>query len=129
MNKDYRLKRHSGLWESQNKQIKKVLFGGFLAAYIIISNILTPYERSMNVINMDMTNHENKIKQIDTVFLSIEKLTATLQDVQKVIWEKPWDLEKEKLKEDFRRMTSDNTTDLDVFQKLVALGFHNLQRI
>ncbi len=97
MNRDYRLKRHTMLWESQNKQIKRVLIGGLLFGYLLLVNILTPYSHRLNEIKGQMKELSAQAKQIEKSSQDLARLGETLDGIAETIILQPWMAEKDKL--------------------------------
>lgn len=116
MKNEYQLKRHTELWEGQNKQIKRILLFGLIFAYILLVNILRPYsvriENIKTQLNITNTEISETVYNID----NLDKLTNTIRSVQSIIDEQPWTKEKDNLILKYRNMNISGAPNLDQYQ-------------
>jgi Fe2+ transport system protein B len=117
MNNDYFIKRHSELWERQNKQIKNLLIFGLIAAYILLANILKPYAQRIDDIQEQTTRLTLEASSIEETITSIDQLEDTLQTVKTSISNRPWREEKEKLIRKYARMNAEGSPDWEQYQE------------
>ena len=134
MDKNYSLKRHTELWENQNKQIKRVLIGGILFAYLLLVNILTPYSNRLDEIQVEMTEISTKIDSINASKNDLTKLEETLNGIKKTINQQPWREEKNKLIRKFAEINAIGHVTLEQYQQkadstITAIGSLVLEKV
>ncbi len=104
MENDYKLRRHTELYESQNKQLKRIVLFGIVFAYIVLVNILKPYSDRVAVLQEDLKEGRTEVEKSKKVKEDLDELQKTFVSVKKVIDASPWDIEKNKLIRDYREM-------------------------
>jgi len=116
MEKDYQLKRHTELWESQNKQIRRIVLFSLIIAYILLVNILRPYADRIDSINADLSELGRDTIMIKSNIEDLGTLDSTLEKVQSAIGAQPWNEEKEKLIRKYREMNTSGSPSWDEYQ-------------
>ena len=117
MENDYKLRRHTELYESQNRQLKRIVLFGIVFAYIVLVNILKPYSDRVAVLQEDLKEGRVEVEKSKKVKEDLNELQNTFVSVQKVIEKSPWDANKNKLIRDYREMNqSDRDISMDEYQ-------------
>lgn len=117
MENDYKLRRHTELYENQNRQVKRIIFFGILFAYIVLANILKPYSERVAVLRESLEEERTEIKKAKEAKGDLDTLQNAFVSVKKVIDASPWDTEKNKLIRDYREMNqSGRAISMDQYQ-------------
>jgi hypothetical protein len=114
---EYRLKRHTELWETQNKQIKRILIGGLFFAYLLLFNILTPFSHRLDDIKAVTQKLNSEVNKITDSKQSLSELKETLKGIQETIAKQPWMKEKDNLMERFAKMNAEGRGSWARYQK------------
>jgi len=118
MENDYQLRRHTELYESQNRQVKRIILFGMVFAYIVLVNILKPYAERVATLQKDLKDGNAELVQVAQDKEALDELQETFVSVQKVIAASPWDSDKKELMREYREMnTSGRALSLDDYQE------------
>ena len=117
MENDYQLRRHTELYESQNRQVKRIILFGIVFAYIVLVNILKPYAERVATLRKDLKDGNAELVQVTQDKAALDALQKTFVSVQKVIAAAPWDSDKMNLIREYREMNnSGRALSLDDYQ-------------
>ncbi|MCD4806565.1 MAG: hypothetical protein K8R13_03175 [Methanococcoides sp.] len=100
MDKDFRLTRHTALWEEQNKRIKRTIIAGLVFGLLLLVNVLKPYSSDIDKkrdIRTEIEIYKKEKGVIENSITAIDDFKETLGAVQITIREQPWMKEKDKL--------------------------------
>ncbi len=117
MDSDYLTKRHSELYERQNKQIKNLILFGLIIAYILYSNILRPYSQRIDEIQEQTSKLTTEVASVKETIAGINQLEDTLEVVKTSIAKRPWSEEKEKLIRKYAEMNATSRPSWEEYQK------------
>ncbi len=102
MNEDFRLNRHTKLWEDQNLRIKRTVAASLILGILLLMNVLRPYAQDLDKrreIRAEVEMYEKEKTQIEVSISAMDDFKQTLGKVQHVISSQPWMREKNKLVE------------------------------
>jgi hypothetical protein len=117
MENDYQLRRHTELYESQNRQVKRIILFGIVFAYIVLVNILKPYAARVATLQKDLKDGNAEIVQVAQDKKALDELQRTFVSVQNVIAASPWDSDKKDLIREYREMNnSGRALSMDNYQ-------------
>ena len=100
MDKDFRLTRHTALWEEQNKRIKHTIIAGLVFGLLLLVNVLKPYSSDIDKkrdIRTEIEIYKKEKGVIENSITAIDDFKETLGAVQITIRKQPWMKEKDKL--------------------------------
>ncbi len=100
MDEDFRLTRHTTLWEEQNKRVKRTIIASLVFGILLLVNVLKPYSSDIDKkrdIRTEIEIYKNEKGVIENSITAIDDFKQTLGAVQITIREQPWMKEKDKL--------------------------------
>jgi hypothetical protein len=100
MDTGFRFKRHSELWEEQNKRVKRTVMAGLVFGILLLMNVLRPYSFDMDKrsdIKGEIETFKKEKERVENSIKALSDFEQTLEAVQKTIQEQPWMEEKDKL--------------------------------
>ena len=121
MDESYRQKRHTELWEEQNRQIRRTVIAGLIFGAFILFNVLDPYagQRTRYV------SLESKIAELEAEKLAnqarlvhIEESRAEFESLRQQISQEPWAVHKDQLIRTYRDMRLRGEGDPQTYQRL-----------
>ncbi|MGQ1785085.1 hypothetical protein [Saccharicrinis sp. GN24d3] len=107
MDDQYRIDRHKRLLEEKTKLVKRTVFASVLFGLFILVNVLRPYSQGLKEkkkIEVEIQEYEDQIKEVEASNLTLEKLNIVLDNIQKLVKERPWNSETRKLILKYREM-------------------------
>lgn len=119
MDKNFRLSRHSQLWEEKNKAVKRTAIAGLFFAAFILINVLQPYSKQQDA-SAPIRDEIRKLEEdrVETVaaLASLEDLQKELELVEQALQDKPGENQKDQLIDAFRQLNAEATFDRKRFQ-------------
>ncbi len=100
MHEDFRLTRHTTLWEEQNKQVKRTIIASLVFCVLLLMNVLKPYSSDLDKrrdIRTEIAKYEKENGKIETAIASIDDFKQISDAVQITIKRQPWMKEKDEL--------------------------------
>ncbi|MFT4938940.1 MAG: hypothetical protein ACI88A_001972 [Paraglaciecola sp.] len=129
MDENYRLKRHTQLWEEQNKQIKRTVLAGLLFAAFILFNVLQPFsEQRKQLSNLELEIDDLQQQKtvaeasLTRVNWSSHELKALHQQIQK----QPWVEHKNKLISAYREMRRRAEGTPEIYQNMADATINSI---
>ena len=121
MDESYRQKRHTQLWEEQNKLIKRTVVAGLVFAAFILFNVLQPFIEKQK----DSTDLEQKIEtlkedkaQAEASLKRVAQLEQELAAIHADIQREPWVTHKDELIRAYSEMRQRNEGNPGTYQEL-----------
>jgi hypothetical protein len=124
MDKDFRLSRHSQLWEEKNKAIKRTAVAGLFFAAFVLINVLQPHSKQQELSAPIRAEIEKEIKKLGDDKVETDSALASLSDLQgkldlfkQALQDNPGEDQKNKLIKTFRELNAKDEFDRNLFQE------------
>lgn len=107
MDKDYRLARHTQLWEVQNRRVSRLVLAGLAFAALLLFNVLQPYTLSLEEeieIRGQIEGLRQEQQEIDASLKRLDEFETTLVNLNDTVARQPWMQRKERLIRRYRDM-------------------------
>jgi hypothetical protein len=124
MDKDFRLSRHSQLWEDKNKAIKRTAVAGLFFAAFVLINVLQPHSKQQELSAPIRAGIEKEIKNLGDDKVETDSALASLKDLQgkldlfkQALQDNPGEDQKNKLIKTFRELNAKDEFDRNLFQE------------
>ncbi|MFT5276603.1 MAG: hypothetical protein ACI8VI_000231 [Granulosicoccus sp.] len=124
MDKDFRLSRHSQLWEDKNKAIKRTAVAGLFFAAFVLINVLQPHSKQQELSAPIRAGIEKEIKNLGDDKVETDSALASLKDLQgkldlfkQALQDNPGEDQKNKLIQTFRELNAKDEFDKKLFQE------------
>ena len=107
MDENYRLKRHTQLWEEQNKQIKRTVLAGLMFAAFILFNVLQPFSEQRQqssdlALEIDVLQQQKNV--VEASLARVNWSSDALNVLHEKIQKQPWVAHKNNLISAYRDM-------------------------
>jgi len=103
---EYILKRHTALWEAQNKSVKRAMLTGVLFGAFVLFNVLQPYVARVTDLNRELDQFIAERERAVEIQEHLDHIISRLAVVHERIEQQPWMAEKDTLIKRFQQMNS-----------------------
>lgn len=119
MDDEFRLSRHTALWEEQNRQVKRTIIASLAICILLLMNVLKPYSSDLDKqkqITAEIEKYKIASSKIESDISSIDQFKKTLGKVQTTIQRQPWMREKDKLVQTLARINNQGQGSRERYQ-------------
>lgn len=102
MDPNVRIKRHSLLWEAGTSRISRTAISGVIFAVLILIKVVAPEQTNKDQEQL-LKNLGDREAEISALQNQLENFRSTLDEIEAVIVQAPWDVKKDDLIEFFVR--------------------------
>lgn len=100
MDANFKLTRHTALWEEKNLQVKRTIIASLVLCVLLLMNVLKPYSSDLDKrkkISAEIETYKIETSKIESDISAIDDFKKILSTVQTTIQRQPWMKEKDKL--------------------------------
>ncbi len=93
MDENFRLTRHTNLWEEQNKQVKRTIIASLIFCVLLLMNVLKPYSSDLDTkrdIRTEIAKYKKENSKIETSIVLIDDFKQISDAAQLTIKRQPW---------------------------------------